>query len=305
MSVRLLRITHSIICGHLGRSVRLLSVSQSVTNGSGFREEELKILDNSESGITRTYLPPRDKMGGFSDKRVVVMMVGWVESRHSVLSKYAALYTELGLPCVAVAPSAPYVWYTALGNSATQNVLHLLDHAFKSPTDLLLHIFSGGGSVVFPQLLHEHSKPNGLYSKLTPTGVVFDSGPVRFSRKSGLAASKLLYQQGGLNLLTYSLANVVGILTDLTIGSKKRSELQESLDHPTFLQLPQLYLFSDRDSVCSAKLVQEVMEGQKVKGREVWSHCWDDTEHVKHFVQHPEEYGKKIMDFMRTASKDI
>lgn len=295
MSGRLLSITNGVV-----RLSSVRKLSQSVTNGSGFREDELKTLESCKSGITRAYLPPVGRVGGFSDKRVVVMMVGWTESRHSALSKYAALYTELGLPCVVLAPPVPYVWYTSLGNSATQSVLHLLDHAFKSPTSLLLHIFSGGGTVVFPQLVHEHSKPDGLFSKLTPTGVVFDSGPVWFSVESGLAASKLVYQQGGMNFLTYSLANAVGVLTSFAIGPRKCSELQKSLDHPSLLHMPQLYLYSDRDSVSSAKHIREIMEGQRKKGREVCSHCWEDTEHVKHFVQHPDEYTTKIMDFMRT-----
>lgn len=103
-----------------------------------------------------------------------------------------------------------------------------------------------------------------------------------------------------MNFLTYSLSNAVGILTDVAIGSRKRSELQESLDHPHLLHFPQLYLFSDRDSVSSAKVIREMMEGQRKKGREVGSHCWEDTEHVKHFIQHPEEYTAKIMEFVRT-----
>lgn len=275
------------------------------TISSGFKEKELTSLSAAKRGdVTRVYLPGDSAPGPYSEKRLLVLMVGWAESRHSAISKYASIYTTLGLPCVAMAPRIPLVWFTSLANKATRNMLGVLDSSLECPASLLFHIFSGGGAVVFPLLLDEYAKSGAFPSKLAPIGAVFDSGPAKFGVQAGFAASKLLYQQGAFNVLTYSLANAVGFVTDLAIGSRKRSEHAAALGHPQLLELPQLYLLSEKDSVHPAEAAREVMEGQRKKGREVRSQCWTDTEHVKHFTKHPEAYSKEITAFIAHATKE-
>ena len=270
----------------------------------GFREEELKQLCKAESP-TRAYLPSPESVisggGLFKEKRMVVLMVGWAQSSQKVLSKYAAFYTGLGLPCLAMALSIQHFWFSRRGNNATQNVLSLLDNSLQQPASLLLHTFSGGGIVIFPQFLSEHERPNSLFaSKIVPVGMIFDSGPSNFAFRPGLEAAKLVYQQGGYNILTYALASSFGILTDVVVGPRKRAGRVEALEHARLLQMPQLYLYSRKDTVCLPETVEEVMEGQKRKGREVSSQCWEDSQHVRHFTKHPEEYTRRIVDFIQT-----
>lgn len=154
------------------------------TSSSGFKDAELKSLSNSKVGKPiRIYLP---NSGGndfespssrqLSASRLLVLMVGWVQSRQNALSKYASIYTQLGFPCVAVATPVPLVWFTSLGNNVTRNILGLLDDSLEVPVPLLFHIFSGGGTALFPQLLREYMKTDSPFpSKLCPVGVVFDS----------------------------------------------------------------------------------------------------------------------------------
>lgn len=277
------------------------------TFSSSFRKDELDSLSDYRNGRSiKVYLPSTDHVGSrpVLPRRLLVVMVGWAQSRHSVLSKYASIYTQLGVPCVAIATGAPLIWFTSLGNSVTLNILGFLDRSLELPVSLLLHIFSGGGTVLFPQLLLECAKPDSPFpSKLCPAGVVFDSGPSEFSRRTGLAASKLVYKQGGFNAFTYPLATTTGILVDLAIGSRKRSEEEAALAHPQLLQVPQLYLYSEKDSVNPPDRARKVMEGQRARGREVTSKCWSDTEHVRHFSQHQEEYTKAVVDFMVSLHK--
>lgn len=289
------RATRKVVC-----SVRAFS--------SGFGESELRALSVSRHGkATKVYLPSPDLLlvpggtGGHEQRRLLVVMVGWALSRHNTLSKYASIYTELGIPCIALATPVQWMWFTTLGSKAMRNTLRLLDHSMQLPVSILLHIFSGGGTAVLPQLMEEHANPNSPFpSKLRPAGVVFDSAPVLFSRKAGLAASKLFYKQGGTNVLSYSLVNMVGILTDLAFGSRKRREGETALAHPQLLQMPQLYLYSENDSVNPLERTKMVMEGQREKGRDVTGKCWMDTEHVRHYTKHPEEYSEQIADFVAT-----
>lgn len=267
-----------------------------------FTQEELKLLDEARKPL-RCHLPAMACKDGelrSTDKRLLVVMVGWTRSRLDVLAKYAGIYTHMGLPCVTMAPQVPQVFYTSLGNRSTKDMLRHLDQTFSTsqPVHVLYHLFSGGGSVIFPHLLAQHNKRET--SKLLPAGVVFDSGPTLFSHREGMAASRLLYKLGNYGFITHVLLSTLGFLTNVTIGSKKRSELSRALEHPSFLALPQLYLYSEGDSVCLPGRVQEVMEGQRAMGRQVSARGWTESEHVRHYPQHPEEYSQKIADFLAT-----
>lgn len=79
-------------------------------------------------------------------------------------------------------------------------------------------------------------------------------------------------------MFTYSLATAAGILTDLAIGSRKRSEEATALTHPHLLQLPQLYLYSEQDTVNPPERTRMVMEDQRARGRQVTSKYWTDTD---------------------------
>ena len=83
----------------------------SSTVSRRFKEEELKQLCKVKPPMG-AYLPGSDTGVQLGGKRVVVLMVGWAQSRQNALSKYAAIYTALGLPCVAMAPEIKLIWFT-------------------------------------------------------------------------------------------------------------------------------------------------------------------------------------------------
>ena len=232
----------------------------------------------------------------------LALLVGWAESRQKALSKFAAIYTKQGVPCLSVACPITTMWFTSVGSKLTNSLLTSLDHATpldNHPLNLAMHVFSGGGTAVFPRLLEELAKPYGLLTtKIRPKCVIFDSGPTVFSYKSGTAAARLVYKQGGFNFLTYSASRLAGSLVNLFIGSRKRSELATALDSP-LLNMPQLYLYSTADSVCSSKWVERVMEEQREKGRTVESYSWQDSEHVRHLAEHPQQYEELVVGFLR------
>ncbi len=267
-----------------------------------FKAKELERLHGSK-GPFRCHFPGSTSLSSSQEpeKRLLVFMVGWAQSKHNALSKYAALYTHLGFPCMAIAIHAADIFFTSRGNRLMDQVFQTLDQSMEKPVTILYHIFSGAGNVVFPRLLQELDKPDSLLStKIIPSGIVFDSGPTIFSKKSGLAASKLVYDQGGFNFFSYHLSNTVGISLDFAIGSRKRSDLQTALEHPRLLDFPQLYLYSHKDTVCPSEVVEKVMETQRKKGRSVSSHCWTGTDHVRHFSVHPQEYAEKVTEFVKT-----
>lgn len=233
--------------------------------------------------------------------RTLALLVGWAESRQRAVAKFASLYTKQGIPCLTVASRIWTMWFTSLGNKLTNQLIASLDSATppdEAPIDLVLHIFSGGGSIVYPKLVEDFKEPSGiLRTKVRPKCVIFDSGPSKFSQESGIAAARLVYKQGGFNFPMYVASLVVGSTTDFFIGSRKRSELTSALESP-LLDVPQLYLYSKADSVCRSRWVEQVMEEQRRRGREVESYQWEDSEHVRHFIQYPEQYEKLLSEYL-------
>ena len=249
---------------------------------------------------------PQDGTQTVLKERSLALLVGWAESRQKAMAKFASIYARLGIPCLTMAPSIWSMWFTSVGNRLTSNLITSLDSATPPsdpPMNLLMHVFSGGGTTVFPKLAEELANPNGLLTtKIKPKCIIFDSGPTRFSYQSGAAAAKLVYKQGGFNFFTYTTSKLIGSAVNIFIGSRKRSELTDALESQ-LLDLPQLYLYSKADSVCLSGWVEKVMKEQRKKGRDVESFSWEHSEHVRHLIEHPEQYEKLVVDFTKKHIK--
>ena len=276
---------------------RLLHAGITRLTASSFTGKELQSLSEVGEPLKGHTSELVKEVG--SGRRLLVVMVGWSQSSNKSLAKYASLYNQLGLPCVTMATHMSLLCYTSLANRNTKQMVQHLDKSTTTSFRVLYHIFSSGGYIIFPHLMAEYDNPSSpLRTKFIPAGVVLDSGPINFSAQAGYQANKSMYDQGGYNYLIYTLVNGYSLFTDMAVGSRKRSELQAALKHTELLQMPQLYLYSENDLTCSAERVRGIMEGQRKMGRQVTGHCWTESEHVKHYVRHPEEYKQKIADFI-------
>lgn len=270
----------------------------------GFAPEELEKLEAGlgkfKSLKGRLSLPGSD--GRPPERRALSLMVGWAASNPKVMSKYASIYTKLGIPCLSIAPGVRFIWSSRLANAQTQNVLSSVESSLKEPASLLLHLFSGGSSVVLPKITEDYSDPSSMLCTRFPLAcVVFDSGPANFSFESGTAAARLSYELGAYNYFTYLLASATGIISEKLIGARKRLELKKSMASDV-LDIPQLYLHSEEDSVSPSSWVNAVVGEQKERGRDVSSFCWIDSEHVRHYLHHPEEYEEQVSTFLKKCN---
>ena len=257
------------------------------------------LLKAPEHDRLRVYTSSEEK------SQAVCLLVGWSNSTNKVIGKYASIYTELGVPCIALAPKMSDVWFTSSGNKLCEAALKILEEKAAenqgSPLSLVFHMFSGGIYVAFPKILESWSHSDSvLKTSVVPKCMVFDSGPSDYTIRSGTAASKLLLEQGALNLLTYYIANAIGISTTFLIGSHKKAVLRSALESDV-LDLPQLYLHSRRDTVAPPDWVSTIMKEQQDKGRKVTSHTWDDSQHLRLYLDHKEEYTNKVHTFLRTC----
>lgn len=222
------------------------------------------------------------------------MLLGWTGSRIKSVAKYASIYSELGIPCVCVAPTLAEVWLERYGNAKAKNILRSMDDSLEEGCGVLLHLFSGASSTFLPAVVEKVANKE---TQLHISGVVFDSAPVLFSLRSGLAAAKLMKQQGGYGPLTYYASCAGGIVVNAIVGNKRRKSMRAALDHPV-IQVPQLYLYSSIDTVALVDDVEDEIALQVSRGTDVSRYCWNGSQHVKHFIEYPEEYALQINKFL-------
>ena len=201
----------------------------------------------------------------------------------------------MGLATICLRPNLFQMWFSGQGNQLTSRFLQSMSGIVgdQEPLPLLLHAFSGAPSIIFPPLvssLHDHPK-------LRLAGVVFDSAPVPFTHESGMTAAWESYKQGGLNFVGLCASCAVGTVTEAILGRKKRANDANAFASPVF-DVPQLYLYSEADKVAPINHVEEVMEKQRKMGRPVRGVRWKDSKHVRHLIDHPDEYKKNLADFI-------
>lgn len=225
----------------------------------------------------------------------IVLLLGWAASRIKSIARYASIYSELGIPSVCAAPTLSEVWLASYGNAKAKKILGAVKETSEERCEITLHLFSGAGFAFLPTIVEEVTNVD---SKLHLSGIVFDSGPVPFRQRAGLAAANLMRQQGGYGPLAYYAACTGGIMVNAVLGRARRNSMRAVLDHPVLHHVPQLYLYSSSDSVALVDDVEDEMRLQASRGVDVSGHRWNDSEHLKHFIKYPDEYTLEVTKFM-------
>lgn len=146
--------------------------------------------------------------------------------------------------------------------------------------------FSGASSAILPPLVNMLK------------GIVFDSSPIRFSAQAGLASVRLLQRQGTMNPIVGSIVSALGLTVNGLLGPGNRKRMNQALLSSTAL-VPHLFLYSKADSVASQDYIEHWIRVQEDRGASVQSYCWEDSEHVRHFVDDPDMYGQLVSHFVK------
>lgn len=276
----------------LGRLPLALLPCYSTSVGMSDEMEALQRNFRKNGGAARLLVTERS--AAFPSRRLLPVLVSWTGASHRALAKYGSLYTEQGLHTVCVVPSIFQMWSSVWGNALSSSVLRSINSSLRGPTKLLLHMFSSAPDVILPSLAQVLSD----CSNLSLSGVVCECGPVQFSYKAGYAASKSMYEQGGFSLPTYLAANMAGTVVNTLVGRKRRQQLSAALHSDMLAGVPQLFLYSQNDTVAPRDWVQSVIKEQEVLGREVETHCFAGGDHVRQLVTHPQEYRERLTAFL-------
>ena len=220
-----------------------------------------------------------------------VVIAGWAASTARILDKYARLYENEGIETQIIPVGIPRLWFSPFGKAAAYKTLEKI----PSNEEVIFHIFSGSSTAILPYLLDciTNNKRN-----LKLVGTVFDSCPVEFSSKSGLAAVKILVEQNHMNPIVAKGINIAGRTVDWLIGQSINERARLSWMNKELGRVPHLYIYSRNDVVVSVDFIQFWIEKQKERNVDVTSHLWDESAHVRHFQKNPELYKKQIGDFI-------
>lgn len=239
----------------------------------------------------------------------VAVIIGWGASKLRVVRSYVPLYREKGYETVCVHMPTRIGWWPPLQRSKSSNILSKL-HDFSQrsssadgraePADVVLHLFSGSSFIFLPSLFASLEQPNPPWRL---RAIVHDSGPVTFTREvceNGVLLA-LNNTKSSASRATAALLRLLlppyFIAMDFVVGDKHRSTVKRVMASP-HSAVPQLFLYSRADSVIDWREVEERMSEQKKRGVPVMSRRWDDSEHVRHYVDHPEEYKRTVSEFL-------
>ena len=132
------------------------------------------------------------------------------------------------------------------------------------------------------------SQERKLTQNLEPACAVFDSAPAHFSFKFGINAQKLIYKSGGHTIFTF-------------LAARSYIHSRTSFRSP-MLNIPQLYLFSETDTIVSLPIVKAIVREQRAMGRDVSSHTWKDAIHVQLFRNDPQTYRAQVYTLLKKCN---
>lgn len=186
------------------------------------------------------------------------------------------------------------LWFHRLSSMMVRKKLSKFSN-FSLQRSAIFHFFSGATSAMLPTMLHLLSKGIPLQLK----GIVFDSSPIEYNSDAGISSIRLVQSQRVMNPIIGEAILGLGLAVSTLVGPGIRNRTTKALSSE-MVQVPQLFLYSKRDSVAPSNYIEHWMKVQQEKGVSVQSHCWKDSEHVRHFIESPDLYRKLVSDFIKT-----
>ena len=171
----------------------------------------------------------------------------------------------------------------------------ILENTYNGP--IVFHLFSISSTILLPYFTAAVANLKNIQLK----GVIFDSGPILFCHKTGVAAAKRVMEEGKMNKLAYYILITYGLITEALQGAKTREELSVTLKRQA-LAIPQLYLYSDQDPVTPVEWVEKVIREQRGLGRTVEGAMFQKSNHVKLLQSEPVKYTNLITSFLNNIS---
>lgn len=212
-----------------------------------------------------------------------------------VLKKYSELLQKIrpnAARLLLFASDRLKLVFSSFDKIAEDIVSILVDFSVKFPgAGTWLYYFSNGGflaHVPIERLLR--STPN----EIKMLGIICDSCP---AYPTPTTVTKAV-GNGRFNLGLYPFFGSATWLLGKTGSVDKWWRSCKALS----FRVPELYLYSQADSLTLAKQVEDMMEARAESGVQVTSHKFENSAHCMHLKMYPEAYKAALEDFMKEIS---
>nr|CAG8607025.1 7191_t:CDS:1 [Entrophospora candida] len=231
-----------------------------------------------------------------------------------------------------VAPIFPYFYYPLSAENLTESFIPFLqEFGVLSSSSLasnekkplvIAHAFSNGGTMGMVALINACKKHN---FNLSYDAVILDSGP----GTTGVFGLYKVYTVAETNLLKKILIFIIveillffgyPILLILSFIKKKKLfinyiadsllnnnnnnkiKVEEGRNKDTIARIgtacPRLFIYSKADKLIPYKKIEDIIEKSKRSGFKTTTLRFEDSEHVRHWLTHKQEYEKTLDDFL-------
>lgn len=252
----------------------------------------------------------------------VICVLGWTGSNDKEIQKYSSIYNSMGYHTVRFSPSNSLVFFeTGKHKRYTEEFLDFLRNNNLSENKFFLHTFSNASFFLFyHHLVDIHNSkyvPAGsktlkeldFFTK-NQTGVIFDSG-------IGLTVDYVKLIPGIADLV--GKKSVLGYVAGITLTAIYailfaifRENNYFSKGFKNYIendarQIPTLHIYSRADKLICAKKISAFCDEKKKLYPNMYfkSVVYDDAEHVKIYMQYPEEYLQLIKEHLKVSNTEI
>lgn len=260
-------------------------------------------------------LSDQSRDGVDKERAGVVLMFGWTGSAFKHLQKYSEIYQKKGETVVQYCPSPLLVYKPHPRKDyhrMSEEFLTILSENGLEKQPVFFHSFSNGGTYMYYHLVQELFKRGANIR-----GTILDSTP----GKSGYYLIKgSVAQVSPGNVVLKTAIGVTGWLyCEMLLRYKRTMDRLAGKDpyntedyryylHRSMITLPnrepQLCLFSKVDDVTFYRDVEEYIRRRKELGADISGKLWDGSRHVKHLVDHPEEYVSLVENFFEECRRE-
>lgn len=241
----------------------------------------------------------------------MVVVLGFYGSQSKHVEKYSAVWrNQQGIATVISVPcdGNPLVLVTAGLFEARRALVQI---QASGATNVIFHVLSNRGMLIYLSLVYLLLPRNEIKVR----GVVFDSCP-------GGLHPHLFFQATAANQVDpwkrkmYQFMPAAVVMLVLKRFGMKRALIQlgflelasRAATHIYHLlvsrfdpcKAPTLFLYSEADVLVSASDVEAVIALRRTHISGVHTKKWQDSAHVKHLLQHEEEYVQALQEFVRT-----
>ena len=224
----------------------------------------------------------------------IVLAFGWLGAHPYNMHSFEKIYNGMGLEYKSIIQS----YLSVLNVTNDQKKFDAMYNAAKG-RDIFCHIFSLNGASSFVSSLMKKDL-SGFKEGINVKSIIWDSSPGtspdfiyhKAFAKSLFPSSKLLS-----SVTSAMLMPVFSIFLHNAKAHKARSKylIDYIFSHP--FTMPQLMLGSKHDYIIKYEDMKRYYDTAKDAGVDIHSRFWDDSDHVRLYHDHKQEYINLVKDF--------